>query len=173
MLLGRQTARGPPYISLNLINSYKTVETSCTINQQQIQSMKSKHCDRPTCDKLCAPSYDALTVVGVVNKLDRRRRKRDRLAVAKFSKCRVSDKVLEGIIPQLLEKPEFLYNTACDRSKDVLTPNKKLCYRRRTARRDVSDEFLPIVAQLCRNNLYDKTKTNWSNGVRGLQSTNV
>jgi len=58
--------------------------------------MKSKHCDRPTCDKLCAPSYDALTVVGVVNKLDRQQRERDRLAVAKFSKCRVSDKVLEG-----------------------------------------------------------------------------
>ena len=96
MLLGRQTARGPPYISLNLINSCKTVETSCTINQQ-VQSMKSKHCNRPTCDKLCAPGYVALIVAGVVNKLDRQQRERDRLAVEKFSKCRVWDKVLEGI----------------------------------------------------------------------------
>jgi len=40
--------------------------------------------------------------------------------------------------------------------------NKKLCYRRPTARRDVSVEILPTAAQQCRNNLYDKSRTNRS-----------
>ena len=50
---------------------------------------------------------------------------------------------------------------------------KKLCYRRRTARRDASVEILPTAAWQCRNKLYNKSKTNRSNGVRALQSTNV
>ena len=48
--------------------------------------------------------------------------------------------------------------------------NKKLCYRRETARRDVSVEFLPAAASQCRYNLYDKSRTNRSNGLRGLHS---
>ena len=35
----------------------------------------------------------------------------------------------------------------------------------------VSVKILPNAAQQCRNNLYDKFRTNDSNGVRGLQST--
>ena len=37
-----------------------------------------------------------------------------------------------------------------------LQPNKKLCYRRETARCVVSIEILPIATQQCRNYLYDK-----------------
>jgi len=48
----------------------------------------------------------------------------------------------------------------------------KLCYRRRTARRDVSVKISLTAAQQCRNNLYDNSRTNRSDGVRGLQSTN-
>ena len=36
--------------------------------------------------------------------------------------------------------------------------NKKLCYRRRTARRNVSAKSLPTAAQQCRNKLYNKSK---------------
>jgi len=41
-----------------------------------IEVMELKHYGRPTCNKLCAFSHDASTVahVGVVNRLDRRRR---------------------------------------------------------------------------------------------------
>jgi len=51
--------------------------------------------------------------------------------------------------------------------------SKKLCYRKRTARRDVSVKILPTAAWQCRNDLYNNSRTNRSNGVRGLQSTNV
>ena len=43
-------------------------------------------------------------------------------------------------------------------SGDVLaTRNKKLSYRRGTARCVVSIEILPIATQQCRNYLYDKS----------------
>jgi len=48
----------------------------------------------------------------------------------------------------------------------IVTNNKKFCYRRLTARRHVSFEMLPTAAKQCRNNLYDKFRTNGSNGVR-------
>jgi len=48
---------------------------------------------------------------------------------------------------------------------------KKFCCHKRTTWRDVSVKILPNAAQQCRNNLYDKFRTNDSNGVRGLQST--
>ena len=54
-----------------------------------------------------------------------------------------------------------------------LNTQQALLYRRRTARRDLSVKILPTVAEQCRNNLYDKSRTNRSNGVRGLLSTNV
>jgi len=50
--------------------------------------------------------------------------------------------------------------------------NKKLCWRRRTARRDVSVKILLTAAQQCRKKLYNKPRTNPSNGVRELKSTN-
>jgi len=54
------------------------------------------------------------------------------------------------------------------------TTNKKLCYHRRTARRDVSVKTLRTAAQQSRNNLYNKSRTNGSyNGVRRLQYSDV
>jgi len=47
--------------------------------------------------------------------------------------------------------------------------NKKLSYRRGTVRCVVSVEILPIATQQCRNYLYDKSWTNWSYDVGGLQ----
>ena len=47
----------------------------------------------------------------------------------------------------------------------TLELNKKLCYRRRTARRAVI--FSRNLVN-CRNKLYDKSATNRSNGVRWL-----
>jgi len=46
---------------------------------------------------------------------------------------------------------------------------KKLCNSRWTVRCNVSVKILLTAAQQCRNNLYDKSKTNQSNGLRGLQ----
>ena len=58
-------------------HSLGNCRTSCTTNQntQQIGVLDSEHYyyDRPTSNKLCASSHDAWTVVGVVDKLDRRR----------------------------------------------------------------------------------------------------
>jgi len=64
------------------------------------------------------------------------------------------------------------------RSGYLETTGKKLSSlldRRRTARRDISVKSLLTVAKFvkCRNNLYDKSRTNGSDGVRGLQLTNV
>jgi len=47
--------------------------------------------------------------------------------------------------------------------------DKKLSYRRGTARCVVSVEILPIAMQQCRNYLYDKSWTNRSYEVGGLQ----
>jgi len=52
---------------------------------------------------------------------------------------------------------------------DAYTVNKKLSYRRWTARSVESVEILPIVTQQCRNYLYDKSWTNRSYEVGGLQ----
>jgi len=78
-----------------------TVETSCTTNIRQIEVMELKGYSWPTCSK--QPRLVNCRI-GVVNKLACRRRRRrrrvlltrDRLAVAKFSKSRVWDKVPEG-----------------------------------------------------------------------------
>jgi len=51
--------------------------------------------------------------------------------------------------------------------------NKKLSYRRETARCVVSVAILPIATQQCRNYLYDKSWTNRSYEVGGLQWDNV
>ena len=50
---------------------------------------------------------------------------------------------------------------------------KKLSYRRGTARCVVSVEILPIATQHCRNYLYDKSWTNRSYEVEGLQWADV
>jgi len=50
-----------------------------------------------------------------------------------------------------------------------LFTNKKLCYRRWTTRRDMSVNILSTA----RNKLYNKSATNRSNGVRGLQLTDL
>ena len=47
--------------------------------------------------------------------------------------------------------------------------NKKLCYRRRTARRAVSGKMFVN----CSNKLYNKSTTNRSSGVRGLRLTDL
>ena len=54
-----------------------------------------------------------------------------------------------------------------------LTTNKKLSYRRGTARCVVSVEILPIATQQCRNYLYDKSWTNRSYEVGGLRWADV
>jgi len=54
-----------------------------------------------------------------------------------------------------------------------LCANKKLSYRRGTARCVVSVEILPIATQPCRNYLYDKSSTNRSYEVGGLQWADV
>jgi len=51
--------------------------------------------------------------------------------------------------------------------------HKKLSYRRGTARCVVSVEILPIATQQCRNYLYDKSWTNRSYEVGGLQWVNL
>jgi len=63
-----------------------------------------------------------------------------------------------------------LLNVQKTEEKNFVVFKKKLCYRRETARRDVSVEFLPAAASQCRYNLYDKSRTNRSNGLRGLHS---
>ena len=51
--------------------------------------------------------------------------------------------------------------------------NKKLSYRRGTARCVVSVEILPIATQQCRNYLYGKSSTNGTYEVRGLRWADV
>jgi len=64
-------------------------------------------------------------------------------------------------------------NTNCRPTKTCtkrsLIQNKKLRYRRVTARCVVSVEILPITTQQCRNNLYNKSGTNRSYEVKALQ----
>jgi len=54
-----------------------------------------------------------------------------------------------------------------------LNENKKLSYRRVTARRVLSVVILPITTQQCRNYLYDKSWPNWWYEVGGLVGGNV
>ena len=51
--------------------------------------------------------------------------------------------------------------------------NKKLCYRRRTARRAISVENLLKLHNWCKNKLYSKSTTNRSNGLTALRLTDV
>jgi len=53
------------------------------------------------------------------------------------------------------------------------TSNKKLSYRRGTARCVLSVVILPITTQQCRNYLYDKSWRNWWYEVGGLAGGNV
>ena len=56
------------------VNCCTTAETSCIANPQQIEVIIDlESYSRPTCNKLRATSHDASTVLGVINKLDRRR----------------------------------------------------------------------------------------------------
>ena len=78
------------------------------------RSMELDHYDGLTRNKLCAFGYDGSTVVGMVNKLDRRRVRwqHDRLLVAKFSKSRLWDKVREGSTYPYFGVHKFPYNAA-------------------------------------------------------------
>ena len=51
--------------------------------------------------------------------------------------------------------------------------SKKLRYRSRTARPNVSGKILPLLRNSLETNCTKKSGTNRSNGVRGLQSSNV
>jgi len=53
------------------------------------------------------------------------------------------------------------------------TNNKKLSYRRVTARCVLSVVILPIATQQCRNYLYDKPWPNWWHEIGGLVGGNV
>jgi len=69
----RSNSRRTVQCPLSHVQCCTTVGTSCTTNPQQTEVMELEGYSRPTCNGLCASSNDALTVVGVVNKLDRRR----------------------------------------------------------------------------------------------------
>jgi len=58
-------------------------------------------------------------------------------------------------------------------TNDSLYFNKKLSYRQGTAKCIVSVEILPIATQQCRNYLYDKSWTNRSYEVGGIQWADV
>jgi len=58
-------------------------------------------------------------------------------------------------------------------SRQPLTFNKKLSYRRVTARCALSVVILPIAMQQCRNYVYDKSWPNWWYEVGGLVGGNV
>ena len=55
----------------------------------------------------------------------------------------------------------------------IIRYNKKLSYRRVTARCGLSVVILPIATQQCRNYLYDKSWPNWWHEVGGLVRGNV
>ena len=58
----------------------------------------------------------------------------------------------------------MLSTTAINTSNTIRTQtvdNKKLSYRRGTARCVVSVEILPVVTQQCRNYLYDKSRAKY------------
>jgi len=58
-----QTDRATRCIRQKLVNccrAYDSLGTSCTTNPEQIEVMELNGCSRPTCNKLCAFSYDAL-----------------------------------------------------------------------------------------------------------------
>jgi len=65
-----------------------------------------------------------------------------------------------------LEIASFHLNASC--SFVNTQHNKKLSYRRGTARCVASVEILPIATQQCVNYLYDKSWTNWSYEVGGF-----
>jgi len=67
-----QADRATRHVSRNLVNCCTAVRTSCAANPQQSEVMELEHYGRPSCNKLCPSKLDAPTVVGVVNKLDRR-----------------------------------------------------------------------------------------------------
>jgi len=58
-------------------------------------------------------------------------------------------------------------------SQSAVIDNKKLSYRRVTARCVLSVVILPIAMQQCRNYLYDKSWPNWWYEVGGLVGGNV
>jgi len=75
----------------------------------------------------------------------------------------------------LLHKAVVKKNTAAtlNQNGESLKQNKKLSYRRGTARCVVSFEILPIATQQCRNYLYDKSWPNRWYEVGGLAGGNV
>jgi len=61
-----QTDRATLNFSRNRVNCYTT-------DAEQIEVIELEHYGRMTCGKTCVSVHDASTVVGKVNKLDRRR----------------------------------------------------------------------------------------------------
>ena len=60
-------------VGRNFADCSTTAETSFTTSLQKIEIMELKGYSRPTCNRLCATSHDAVDVVRVIHKLDRRR----------------------------------------------------------------------------------------------------
>ena len=74
------------------------------------------------------------------------------------------------LFPEILDVP---CNTLWGRLKGNIIANKKLSYRRVTARCVLSVVILPIATKQCRNYLYDKSWPNWCYEVGGLVGGNV
>jgi len=112
-----QTDWAMRYVSRNLVNCCTTVGTSCPTNPQQIEVMELEHYSRWMCNKIDTSSHDVLTSTSLT--IDEFCWQHDQLAVAKFSKFRVSDKVQEGTL--FWGIPEFSCNTMQDRWKESTT----------------------------------------------------
>ena len=95
-----------------------TVRTaSCSV--QQIKVVELERHGRPTCNKQCASSRNASTVVGAINKPDRRRV----LSITQWT-CRGEIFEVQSLdkVPLRLEIHEFPYHTVQDRWKEAFMP---------------------------------------------------
>jgi len=80
---------------------------------------------------------------------------------------------LENEVSPTVAQPPGIFFLPTSTTLTPVHSDKKLSYRRGTARWVVSVEILPIATQQCRNYLYDKSWTNLSYEVRGLRWVDV
>ena len=109
-----QRDRATSYANQNLVNC----RTSCTTNPHQIEVMELESYSWPTCSKQ-PRLVDCRIYVGVVNKLDRRRR-RQRVLLTTLSTCRGANFKVQNVgqiskrkYPNLWRYPNYFLIKRC------------------------------------------------------------
>jgi len=120
----RRTARRA--VSVKILS---TAATSCTTNRQQMEVMALEGYSHQRVINFVHPATTRSTVVraGVINKLDRRRRRRVLLTTRStpwriFPSTEFMTKFHRGKYPNFLQIPKFPYSTVWDRCTQAFMP---------------------------------------------------